>query len=97
MAYARSRRSSGRRAGGYTRSSRRAPVRGSGFRPRRSGGTRAAGSARRRSATGRQQTVRIVIENPSAPSAGRDVPALFQRALNPVPGVASPTPRKAKL
>lgn len=97
MAYARSRRSSGGRAGGYSRSSRRAPVRNSGYRPRRSSSARARPASRRGATSARQQTVRIVIENPASPSAGRAVPSLFQRALNPVPGVAERGPRKAKL
>jgi len=97
MAYGRSRRSSSSRAGGYSRSSRRTSRVASGYRPRRTSRPRRASTTARRATAGRAQTVRIVIENPGAPSAGRAVPALFQRALNPVPGLTEAKPRKAKL
>lgn len=86
MAYARGRRSYGRRAGGFARPARSSSRGGY----RRSGGTARRSSTARRSTGRGQQTIVLRIEGVGASGVSRP-------SLNPVPGVPVTGPKKAKL
>lgn len=96
MAYARSGRRSGGRAGGYSRSSRSGSRGSRGGYTRGAGRTRRASTGRRRTTTSRGgvQTVRIVME--AAPASAVSRPNPFARMFG-APEVATRKPRKAPL